>query len=136
MQVGANVCTEGGNWNCCKVVPEKHFSQKKTPYSSPKLKVHQIVTTLSQEALITFPDAHKPSGVQLRGRIPRFGCPSWQHFLACLHSARVVASKTPHFNLSQSQKNIHVGALSQAPHSCSLSQSLQVWGAYENTYEN
>lgn len=47
MQVGANVCTEGGNWNC-KVVPEKHFSKKKTPYSSPKIEsppnCHHTVT--------------------------------------------------------------------------------------------
>lgn len=51
MQVGANVCTEGGNWNCCKVVPEKHFSQKKTPYSSPKIESppnsHHTVTGAS-----------------------------------------------------------------------------------------
>lgn len=54
----------------------KSTSHKKRPLTVlPKLKVHQIVTTLSQEALITFPDAHKPSGVPLRGRIPRFGCP-------------------------------------------------------------
>lgn len=117
MQVGANVCTEGGNWNCCKVVPEKHFSQKKDSSLAvlPKLNVYRTVTTVSQEALVTFPDAHKAFGVPHRERIPPFGCPWWQHFLAwyikkiiimaCLHSAHVVASKTPHFNLTQSSKD-------------------------------